>query len=86
MRKPVILSAPMANETRISKVSICKSCHHGEKEAKAEVMARNGVFVILGAFAWFEKIGKAPSQETAAVLVVAPKVTAAKPRLIPPGE
>jgi hypothetical protein len=52
-------------------------------------MARNvviGLVVILGAFAWFEKIGKAPSQETAAVMVVAPKVTAAKPRLIPPGE
>jgi hypothetical protein len=42
-------------DTHYSKVSICKSCHHREKKARAEFMARNAVFVILGAFAlyWF---------------------------------
>jgi hypothetical protein len=66
-----------------SKVSICKKCHHAEKEAKAEVMARNAVILILGACAlyWlpFENI-EGLGQKIVAVM--APKDPA--PRIITP--
>jgi hypothetical protein len=74
-------------DTHYSKVFICKRCHQGEKDAKAEAMARNAVVVILGlgALYWFFlKTDVAPSQETVAVTAVAPKATA--PRLICPGK
>jgi hypothetical protein len=74
-------------DTHFSKVSICGSCHRLEKRAEWEVMARNAVFLIIGALAlyWFlfENI-EAQSQKTVAVTAVAPKATA--PRLIPPGD